>query len=162
MRKVVVIGLLAAFLAIVAASTATATPPVTRRISFEDSFTVQPGDVASCAFPIAIDLQVDLIFQVFFDDQGRPVRIVLHETWFGTDSANGNVLPEHGATNETFDLIAGTDSYIGLIQVKLGPGEGVSVFAGNVCFDADGNLIFEAGLHQVLEGDTAAYCAALA
>jgi hypothetical protein len=161
MRKVVLIGLLAAFLTAVAASAAAATPPFTRRISFEASFIVQPGDVASCAFPIAIDLQVDLIFQVFFDVQGRPVRVALHENWFGTDSANGNVLPEHGATNETFDLIGGTDSYIGLIQVKLAPGEGVSVFAGNVRLDADGNIIFEAGLHQVLEGDVAAYCAAL-
>jgi hypothetical protein len=43
------------------------------------------------------------------------------------------------------------------------PGAG-NIFAdvGRVVFDADGNIIFEAGPHQFLHGDVASLCAAMA
>jgi hypothetical protein len=76
--------------------------------------------------------------------------------------ANGRVLPEHGATTEIIDLAAGTDTAVGGIIVRLPLGHGVIHDAGRVVSDADENVIFEAGSHPGLDGDTTAYCDALA
>ena len=90
--------------------------------AYEDQFTVEPGDAASCSFPIAFDLQVRGTYQVFPDVQGQPVRLLLHEHWTGTGTANGKYVIEHAAQNDTVDLVTGANSNTGQIhdQVPFG------------------------------------------
>jgi len=93
-----------------------ATPPLTGSFSYEDQFTVQPGDPASCAFPVAFDLQVRGTYQVFLDAQGQPVRMLVHEHWTGTGTANGKYVIENAAHNNTVDLISGASATVGQIH----------------------------------------------
>jgi hypothetical protein len=159
MRKLALVVAVGALLAASTAAVADATAPQIGTFSFEETFTVQPGDIASCTFPVTIHLQGSGTFQVSVDAEGEPTRVMIHETWIGTDSANGFVLPEHGATTEIIDFATGSDTAVGGITVRLA--RGVIHDAGRVRFDAEGNIVFEAGSHPGLDGDTAAYCAAL-
>jgi hypothetical protein len=107
---------------ILAAAPATAlaaTPPLTGSFAFEDQFTVQPGDTASCSFPIAFDLQVDGTYQLFLDGQGQPVRLLLHEHWTGTGTANGKYVIEHAAQDDIVDLVTGANSNVGQIHDQI-------------------------------------------
>ena len=61
------------------------------------------------------------------------------------------------------DLEEGTESDVGLRFRVIFPGLGVVLLdAGRVVFDADGNVAFEAGPHQIVNEDFAAFCAAFA
>jgi len=141
-----------------------ATPPLTGSFSYEDQFTVQPGDPASCAFPVAFDLQVRGTYQVFLDAQGQPVRMLVHEHWTGTGTANGKYVIEHAAGNDIVDLVTGANSTAGQIHDQAPFGGVVIHDSGLLRFDANGNLTFEAGPHQGFNGDPTAiqeFCAAL-
>jgi hypothetical protein len=134
-----------------AASPATAlaaTPPLTGSFAYEDQFTVQPGDPASCSFPIAFDLQVRGTFQLKLDAQGQPARLLLHEHWTGTGTANGKYVIEHAAQNTKVDLISGASATAGQIHDQVPFGGVVIHDSGLLRFDGNGNLTFEAGPHQ--------------
>jgi hypothetical protein len=151
-------------LAASAATALAATPPTVGGFAFEDQFTVQPGDTASCSFPISFDLQVSGTYQIFLDAQGQPVRALLHEHWTGTGTANGKYVIEHAAQNDYTDLVTGANSTSGQIHDQVPFGGVVIHDSGLLSFDANGNLTFEAGPHQGFNGDPAAiqeFCAAL-
>jgi len=138
---------------------------ITGTFSFEDQFTVQPGDPASCSFPISFDLQVHGSFQVLLDASGEPTRLIVHEIWSGTGSANGNHVIEHAAQTNITDLVSGDTTNVGAIHDQVPFGGVVIHDVGILRFDADGNLTFEAGQHQGFRGDPEAIarlCAALA
>ncbi|HEU4897088.1 MAG TPA: hypothetical protein VFX88_05880, partial [Actinomycetota bacterium] len=100
--------------------------------------------------------------QVLYDAAGNPIRRQVHSNIEGTVSANGITLREieHGQT--FIDLVEGTDTEIGLLFRVLLPGGGTVIAdVGRLVFDAEGNVIFEAGPHPALHGDFAALCAAL-
>src|SRR5215469_7141837 len=101
MRRLAIIFVAGAMLAASPATALAATPPLTGSFSFEDQFIVQPGDTASCSFPISIDLQVSGTYQVLLDAQGQPTELLLHEHWTGTGAANGGYVIEHAAQNDT-------------------------------------------------------------
>jgi hypothetical protein len=153
--------------AMLAASPTTAlaaTPPLTGSFSFEDQFTVQPGDTASCSFPVAFDLQVRGTYQLFLDAQGQPAQLLLHENWTGTGTANGKYVIEHAAQNDIIDLVSGANSNVGQIHDQAPLGGVLAHDSGLLRFDGDGNLTFEAGSHQGFDGDPTAiqeFCAAL-
>jgi len=143
-----------------------ATPPLTGSFSFEDQFIVQPGDAASCSFPISIDLQVSGTYQVLLDAQGQPTELLLHEHWTGTGTgtANDKYVTEHAAQNDFVDLVTGANSNTGQIHDQVPFGGVVIHDSGLLTFDGNGNLTFEAGPHQGFNGDPAAiqeFCAAL-
>jgi hypothetical protein len=152
---------------VLAASPATAlaaTTPLTGSFAFEDQFTVQPGDPASCSFPVAFDLQVRGTFQLFLDAQGQPTRLLLHEHWTGTGTANGKYVTEHATQNNSVDLISGATATAGQIHDQIPFGGVVIHDSGLLRFDGNGNLTFEAGPHQGFNGDPTAiqeFCAAL-
>src|SRR6476659_971875 len=79
------------------------TPPTTGTFSFENQFVVQPGNPASCSFPVTFDLQVSGNFQLEFDSQGQPAKLLLHEHWTGTGAANGKLVIEHAAQTDLID-----------------------------------------------------------
>ena len=136
----------------------------TGTFTFTDSFIVQPGDPASCSFPITVDQVGRAAFQILFDADGTPIRGSVHTVWQGTLAANGKTVTEHAAQNDTFNLIDGTSTNIGSIHDQAF-GQGVVIHdVGILRFNADGSLAFEAGQHQGFDGDPAAIaslCAAL-
>jgi hypothetical protein len=138
---------------------------ITGTFSFEDQFTVQPDDPASCSFPISFDLQVHGSFQVLLDASGEPIRLIVHELWSGTGNANGNYVIEHAAQTNITDLVSGDTTNVGAIHDQVPFGGVVIHDVGILRFDAAGNLTFEAGQHQGFSGDPeaiAGLCAALA
>src|SRR5262249_17222180 len=131
---------------VLAASPATAlaaTPPFTGSFAGEDQFIVQPGDTASCSFPIAVDLQVRGTYQVFRDTQGQPAKLMLHETWTGTGTANGKYVIEHAAQTDIVDLVTNANSNVGQIHDQIPFGGVVIHDSGLLSFDGAGNLTFE-------------------
>ena len=92
------------------------------------------------------------------------MKLLLHEHWTGTGTANGKHVIEHGAQNDIVDLVTGANSTVGQIHDQVPFGGVVIHDSGRLSFDANGNLTFEAGLHQGFNGDPAAiqeFCAAL-
>jgi hypothetical protein len=160
MRRLAV-TLVGATLALSSAGALAATPPDTGSFTIDDHFVVQPGDPASCSFPITIDLHGQGTYQVFFDDQGQPTGYLLHEKWTGTLTANGRQLTEHAAQNDSGDFATNSSTTAGQIHDQLQLGGVVIHDVGLLRFDADGNVTFEAGPHQGLSGDVADLCAAL-
>jgi hypothetical protein len=103
-------------------------------------------------------------FQVLSDPGGNPVRLVIHNVWQGTLSANGKTLVEHAAQTEVFDLVDGFSTSMGSIHDQA-VGSGVVIHdVGILRFNPDGSLAFEAGPHQGFDGDPAAiarFCGSL-
>jgi hypothetical protein len=156
----IVIGLAAA-LAVLAPTAALATPPDTFRIPHEDTF-IDEGASAACGFDVLFEVSGIQTIQVLYDAAGNPIRIQVHGNIEGTVSANGITLREIERGQIFIDLVEGTDTEIGLLSRISLPGGGTVVAeVGRLVFDAEGNLIFEAGPHPALHGDFAALCAAL-
>jgi hypothetical protein len=164
MRRLALALVVGGMIAASPAAALAATPPLTGSFSYEDQFTVEPGDPASCSFPVAFDLQVRGTYQLFLDAQGQPVRFLMHAHLTGTGTANGNYVIEHDAQNDIVDLVTGANSTAGQIHDQV-PFGGVLIHdSGLLRFDANGNLTFEAGPHQGFNGDPTAiqeFCAAL-
>jgi hypothetical protein len=164
--RLALVVVLAALGIVLGASTAFAQArAITGTFSFPDQFTVQPGDPASCSFPISFDLQLHGSYQILLDASGEPIRVIIHSIWSGTGSANGNYVIEHAAQTNITDLVSGDTTNIGVIFDRVPFGGVVIHDVGILRFDADGNLTFEAGPHQGFSGDPEAIarlCAALA
>jgi hypothetical protein len=123
---------------------------------------VQPGDPATCSFPVAFDLHVNGTFIVLFDSSGQPVQLLLDEHWTGTGTANGKQVIEHAAQTDLIDLVSGDSTNVGQIRDQA-LSRGVVIHdVGLLRLDPNGNVTFEAGPHQGLNGDVAGLCAALA
>jgi hypothetical protein len=58
MRGLALTAITAGLLALSEPAALAGTSPLTGSFSFEDQFVVQPGDPASCAFPVSGDMQV--------------------------------------------------------------------------------------------------------
>ena len=111
----------------------------------------------------------DVRVTTFFDAAGNPVRLQgkVDVVMVVTNPETGESVRSPAHTTFSEDLVAGTDTQVGLVFHATVPGVGV-VFhdVGRIVSDAEGNLIFEAGPHDVLhtEGDHAVrtnFCAAL-
>lgn len=138
-----------------------ATTPVVGHFEHEFQY-IDDGASAACGFPVSFD-QIDRgTFQVFFDQQDNPIRVQVHVSTNGTASANDITLLEHGQENTFYDLAQGTQTDASLeFRVSL-PGLGVVIMdRGRLVFDADGNVVFEAGPHPALAGNFAPLCLAL-
>jgi hypothetical protein len=98
-------------------------------------------------------------FQVLFNQAGDPTRVLVHENVGGTFSANGHVVRQAAHTATLYDLAAGTQTQVGLVDRIFGTGGTLQMEVGRLVFDAGGQLIFEAGPHPALHGDFAALCA---
>ena len=112
----------------------------------------------------AFDSADERTFQLFLDAHGQPARLLLHEHWTGTGTANGKYVIEHAAQNNSMDLISGASATAGQIHDQIPFGGIVIHDSGLLRFDGNGNLPFEAGPHQGFNGDPTAiqeFCAAL-
>lgn len=142
-------------LALVPVTAAHAAAPVQSRTTETVSFT----DSTTCSFPIAVNIQVDVVGQAFFDAQGNFQRGITHESVVGTDSANGITLRETDHAVGFFNA-DGSVKEVGL-PIHIQDGGVVIRDAGYIFFNPDGSVAFTHGQHPFAEGDTAAYCAAL-
>jgi hypothetical protein len=136
-------------------SAAHAATPVHFKFTETESFT----DITTCGFPIALNFQSKHVGTAFFDAQGNFQRAIVETNAVGTDSANGITLRETDHFVDFFNS-AGYDNEVGLPIHIQDAGVGIRD-AGYILFNPDGSVAFIHGPHPFLEGDTAAYCAAL-
>ncbi len=102
----------------------------------------------------------------FFDKAGDPLRIVFHFRYRATitNLTTGKTLPDNADYNGVFDVTTETLEVNGRIYNLKDRENGIRIKdVGRIVFDADFNITFEAGRHDVdAFGDaTALYCAAL-
>jgi hypothetical protein len=159
-RQLMVMGMAAA-LAVLVPTAALATPPETFRIPHEDTF-IDEGASAACSFDIVFEVNGIQTIQVLYDAAGNPIRVQVHGNIEGTVSANGITLREIEHGQIFYNLTDGSQTLVGLVFRVFLPGGGTVIAdVGRLVFDAEGNVIFEAGPHPALHGDFTALCAAL-
>ena len=152
-RAVVAAGAL--FLAFVPVTAAQAAGPD----HFKGTQPISLTDTAACSFPIAVNVQDRFVGKMFFDAQGNLQSVTIEQNIVGTESANGITLPTSSHYVE-FINATGATKQVGL-GIKVQNGGVVIRDAGYVSLNPDGSVAFTHGHHPVLEGDTAALCAAL-
>jgi hypothetical protein len=148
----------AAALAVALASTSAAQAAAPTRDdigSIPYSFTV---DCSPYGFDFANVVQgIETLFvQTFYDKNGNPVKVVVHDGFIETDTnaVTGKTLPFTQTWVNTYDLAAGTRTVVGKAFVMTDPGKGIVIQdTGRVVFDAPEHVSFEAGQHEVLHGD---------
>jgi hypothetical protein len=122
--------------------------------------------IANCGgFKVLDDFVEDGRMTTFFDSAGNPdyARVYVQIRDFFYNSKTGEGFAETNTISTVIDLQSGAEETVGLPYHVTVPGEGVVLLdAGKVIFNAEGEVVFEAGLHQVLSGDTEKFCDALA
>jgi hypothetical protein len=103
----------------------------------------------------------------FFDKDGNPLPFHFHVQYQATitNTATGKTLADNSSYNGTLDLVTGVLEVNGRIYNVKDRENGIRIKdIGRIVFDAEGNIIFEAGRHDVdgFGDPTALYCAALA
>jgi hypothetical protein len=138
-----------------------------------DKYTVSGGGAAwigYCAdagFEVWEDVTWKAVVKDFYNKDGDFVREQIHWTLEGVvynAEAPENQLPyKNSVYNETYDDETGEDKTAGLWALITVPGYG-SIFmdVGLIIFDADFNIIFEAGKHQWVYANIDALCEHLA
>ena len=122
---------------------------------------VDPGASAACGFTVSVTLVGTGRFQAFVDQSGNPTRFQVEENVLGTFSGNGLTINQAAHSVTFFDLRQGTETDVGLVDRIVGSNGTLLVEVGRLVFDANGNVMFEAGPHPELRGDFTALCAAL-
>ena len=157
----------AAFAVLALPLLAAAAPPVIQTFHDEGSFAFAgpcPNGVTLVA-----TFTEDVRVTTFFDEAGDPVREQIKVDFVGvvTNPATGESAENPSHHTIIVDLVEGTVTEVGLVFKATVPGEGAVILdLGRVVFDAAGDVIFEAGPHDVLNTAgphpvRALYCAAL-
>jgi hypothetical protein len=126
---------------------------------FKGSEPISFTDTTTCSFPIAVNVQDSFVGRLFFDAQGNLQSITIEQNIVGTESSSVTTLPTSSHYVE-FINATGATKQVGL-GIKIQDGGVVIRDAGYVSLNPDGSVAFTHGQHPVLEGDTAALCAAL-
>jgi hypothetical protein len=156
MRRMLVIASLVTMYAVTFASSAQASTPIHFSFTSPNVFT----DTDTCVFPIAVNLQVNLVGTVFLDSQGNPESAIFEQNVVGTDTANGVTLRDATHYVDHFDALGG-DRQVGLVfHVQFEGGGVVLRDAGLLDINPDGSIALVRGPHPFTEGDTTAFCAA--
>jgi hypothetical protein len=161
-RRLALCASLVAGLSLALVVSAGAVPP--EKVVFEDIH-VEQVDSTSCDFPFSEVFDGRVTITTYFDEEGNPTRLTFHLPFHGTltNEATGESVSADQVLQETVDLDEGTDTLVGLRFRVTFPGLGVVLLdAGKIVFDADGNVVFEAGPHQVFNEDFTEFCAAFA
>jgi hypothetical protein len=121
-------------------------------------------DTEICAdFGFAVEFVENGAFKIrtFYDREGNIVKTILsnfNQRYTSTASANGKTL----STNYPLVFITrgdDADIRVGLRNAYHVPGAGVVLLdAGRLIFDANGDVVFEAGQHELLNGSVDAFC----
>ena len=121
--------------------------------------------VTDCGSFQVIDYFVgDWTRTLFYDEAGNLdyYRVQLSGTDTLTNSVTGKAYSGYAHAVTTRDLVEGTRTDAGIYWHITVPGMGaVFLDVGRIVFQGRGNVIFEAGPHQEIDGDFTALCAAL-
>ena len=138
------LGLIVLFL-IIPAATAFALPPTVETQQVH----VHLDNVGECdGFHVDLDLDVTRRITTFYDQEGTPIRRVVHAHGKGmvSNSVTGASAPAALVRNIIVDLETGTVASTATNVHVVLPGEGtLQLSAGRFELDADGNLIVEVG-----------------
>lgn len=154
-RRAVVVSV-AGVATLVAAVGAGATPP-TREVLpvLPYEFSVDCS-LYGHAFTLEVQGEANRWVETFYDAAGNPVKIVNHDSFeeLNTNSVSGKTLRLSQRVLETFDLVDGTRTVVGLETRMIDPGLGIVIQdVGRVVFDAPYHVSFEAGHHEPLHGN---------
>jgi hypothetical protein len=154
--------LLGLILPLAFAATAAAVQPATTTQQFHRS---SPHFLPCPGLDVAAEFDITRVSTTFYNADGNPIRIVRHLRYIGTlgNPLTGKSLADEGNVLITIDLVATTTTFDGKGRVDTVPGLGV-VFhvSGRMMFDAEGDLIFEAGPHDDLDNNLGGLCSYLA
>lgn len=144
-----------------AAPAAAAMPPERSTVPTDVHFT----DTEVCGFPIDVSFVGSIAITSFFDNDGNLIRVqgVGSDVATVTNPANGKTAAGVDHFLRVEDVESGESAVLGLFLHLNFPGAGiVMIDAGNITRDAEGNVIHQAGPHQLEAGDFSALCEALA
>lgn len=145
------------------AQAALAAPPQIETFHLEGSY-----EVGICPSGVTLlgTYTEDVRLITFFNEAGDPVSIQVHVQYVAvvTNTETSQTVRDHAHGTVFIDPIEGTRVNVGLFYSTTVPGLGV-VFhdVGKLVRDIEtGDILFEAGPHDVLHGDEVAlFCAAL-
>ena len=142
-------------------SVALADPPVFLGPFHEEGTQV----VADCgSFQVIDNFELNYTVKLFFNNEGTLSRIIF-EIW-GTDTfSNSETGTAYSGDFRQSELVTVGQhgAHGGVIARLTVPGAGaVFLDVGRIVRDGAGNILFEAGQHQLADGDFADLCAALA
>jgi hypothetical protein len=105
--------------------------------------------------------------KIYLDQQGNLVKVIVQ--YWGTDtftnSVTGKSYPMDFHNTSLIDFTASprTNALTGVVYRLLVPGAGaVFLDAGRIVFQRGVGIVFQAGPHQLFDGDFEALCAAMA
>ena len=158
--RLLVLTVLALSSILLIAQPAGATPPSVETFHDEGEFLF-----ADCGtFQLTETFTVDVRVTTFFNAQGDAVRATEHVNFVGviTNSLSGNTYPDSGHFQTVTDLTTGEFTVVGLVFLTPVPGLGPVLHGtGKLIFDANGNVTFIAGPHNVLLGTNPDPCTVL-
>jgi hypothetical protein len=162
MKKMLISTSAALLLLIVFATPAFADGPV-----LDGPYPSQGTEVMDCgSFQILDNYVGQSSFRWFYEQQGNPDRLMIRH--WGTDTFTNSVTGQayKGSYDWNymvdFSTIPPQGSALGMVYVITIPGAGaVMLEAGRIVMDRYGNVYFEAGPHQLSNGDFGALCAAM-
>lgn len=102
----------------------------------------------------------------YYDNSGTLLREVIHARFVGTatNDATGKSIPVAGVRHIVLDFATGRFVETGVLRHVTMPGDGIVLHeSGRIVTDLQTEaLLFEAGPHQLFNGDLSAFCTALA
>jgi hypothetical protein len=140
------------------AAPAAADPPTTTILLFDD-LTIKDR---TCGFLIVEVFDGSVRITTYVDDEGNPTRVRIAALFQGTltNPETGESIRGQQELIIFLDLAEGSETWAGLRFRAVFPEAGaVLLDAGRLVFDETGDVVFEAGPHQVVHEDFEAYCA---
>jgi len=133
----------------------------------EGPYPSQGTEVIDCgSFQILDDYEGHSSFRWFYNQQGDLDHLIIRH--WGTDTFTNSVTGEaykgsyDWSVMVDFSITPPLGSNVGMVYRITIPGAGaVMLEAGRIVTDRDGNVYFEAGPHQLSDGDFGVLCAAL-
>ena len=160
-RRLATVSLIATAALLAVAPAAGAAKPV--RGTFDDTRSFVDTEVCAAApwgFDVSVPIEHEYGFvEEFSDRRGNVVRSVFHTNYDATISANGKTIHERD-TWTSFFYPDGSSRDAGLTVHIQGPGGIVQLDAGQIVYNAAGDVLYTHGPHPQLSGET--FCPALA
>jgi len=160
-RRLSVLALALIILPLAFTASALAVPPTTE-VTVIVNFTYTNTSICGSGSPIVFVENGSFKVKTYYDKAGNRVKSILTNAGPYGESATANrktLTANYPAAYITFPN--GTEALLGLRSAYHVPGIGLVLLnAGRIVFDSTtGDVLSQPGQHQVLDGDTGAFCA---
>jgi len=119
-------------------------------------------DDTLCGFNITFVQNGNFKITTYYDKQGAKVKSILtnyNSRFTETATANGKTLVTNFPAVYITSYPSGSSVQMGLRAAYTVPGSGVvGLDAGRISFSPSGDVLFEAGTHQLTDGSADAFC----